>query len=222
MIVGNRKSFEEIVGMLEGYRRVLVLGCRECVTVCAVGGEREVGVLASELRLYYGREGREVEVGEAVLERQCDYEYIDSIRSLVGDYEVVLSMACGAGVQYVAERYRERVVLPAVDTTFLGVTVEQGVWSERCQGCGECVLHLTAGICPVARCAKSLLNGPCGGSSGGRCEVDREVDCAWQLIVDRLKALGQLDRYREIIPVKDWSRARDGGPRRRVREDMRL
>jgi ferredoxin len=222
MIVGNRKSFEEIVGMLEGYRRVLVLGCRECVTVCAVGGEREVGVLASELRLYYGREGREVEVGEAVLERQCDYEYIDSIRSLVGDYEVVLSMACGAGVQYVAERYRERVVLPAVDTTFLGVTVEQGVWSERCQGCGQCVLHLTAGICPVARCAKSLLNGPCGGSSGGRCEVDREVDCAWQLIVDRLKALGQLDRYREIIPVKDWSRARDGGPRRRVREDMRL
>jgi len=222
MIVGNRKSFEEIVGMLEGCRRVLVLGCRECVTVCAVGGEREVGVLASELRLYYGREGREVEVGEAVLERQCDYEYIDSIRSLVGEYEVVLSMACGAGVQYVAERYRERVVLPAVDTTFLGVTVEQGVWSERCQGCGECVLHLTAGICPVARCAKSLLNGPCGGSSGGRCEVDREVDCAWQLIVDRLRALGQLDRYREIIPVKDWSRARDGGPRRRVREDMKL
>jgi len=222
MIVGNRKSFEEIVGMLEGYRRVLVLGCRECVTVCAVGGEREVGVLASELRLYYGRQGREVEVGEAVLERQCDYEYIDSIRSLVGDYEVVLSMACGAGVQYVAERYRERVVLPAVDTTFLGVAVEQGVWSERCQGCGQCVLHLTAGVCPVARCAKSLLNGPCGGSSGGRCEVDREVDCAWQLIVDRWKALGQLDRYREIIPVKDWSSARDGGPRRRVREDMRL
>jgi len=222
MIIGNRKSFEEIVGMLEGYRRVLVLGCRECVTVCAVGGEREVGVLASELRLYYGRQGREVEVGEAVLERQCDYEYIDSIRSLVGDYEVVLSMACGAGVQYVAERYRERVVLPAVDTTFLGVAVEQGVWSERCQGCGQCVLHLTAGVCPVARCAKSLLNGPCGGSSGGRCEVDREVDCAWQLIVDRWKALGQLDRYREIIPVKDWSSARDGGPRRRVREDMRL
>ncbi len=222
MIVGNRKSFEEIVGMLGGCRRVLVLGCRECVTVCAVGGEREVGVLASELRLYYGQKGREVEVGEAVLERQCDYEYIDSIRSLVGEYEVVLSMACGAGVQYVAERYRERVVLPAVDTTFLGVTVEQGVWSERCQGCGECVLHLTAGICPVARCAKSLLNGPCGGSSGGRCEVDREVDCAWQLIVDRLRALGQLDRYREIIPVKDWSRARDGGPRRRVREDLRL
>lgn len=222
MIVGNRKSFEEIVGMLGSYGRVLVLGCRECVTVCAVGGEREVGVLASELRLYYGRLGREVEVGEAVVERQCDYEYIDSVRSLVGGYEVILSMACGAGVQYVAERYRERVVLPAVDTTFLGVAVEQGVWAERCQGCGQCILHLTAGVCPVARCAKSLLNGPCGGSSGGKCEVDREVDCAWQLIVDRLKAMGQLDRYREIIPVKDWSFSRDGGPRRRVREDMRL
>ena len=103
MIVGNRKSFEEIVGMLEGYRRVLVLGCRECVTVCAVGGEREVGVLASELRLYYGREGREVEVGEAVLERQCDYEYIDSIRSLVGDYEVVIeTTATATGTSSVA------------------------------------------------------------------------------------------------------------------------
>lgn len=222
MIVASRKSLDEILGMIEPYRRVLVLGCNECVTVCAVGGEREVGVLASEIRLVRAREGRQVEVGERTLERQCDYEYIDQVRPFIGDYDVVLSMACGAGVQYVAERYREKVVLPAVDTTFLGVTLEQGVWSERCQGCGQCVLHLTAGICPVARCAKSLLNGPCGGSSGGKCEVDREVDCAWQLIVDRLKVLGQMDRYLEIIPIKDWSRARDGGPRRRVREDLRL
>lgn len=222
MIVANRKSFEEILGMIRSYRRVLVLGCNECVTVCQVGGEREVGVLASEIRLWGLKEGWEVEVREHTLERQCDYEYIDQIRSFVGDYDVVLSMACGAGVQYVAERYRGKVVLPALNTTFLGVTLEQGVWAERCQGCGDCVLHLTAGICPIARCAKSLLNGPCGGSSGGKCEVDKDLDCGWQLIIDRLKELGQMDRYNEIIPVKDWSWARDGGPRRRVREDLRL
>jgi ferredoxin len=222
MIVANRKSLEEILGMIKPYRKILVLGCNECVTVCAAGGEREVGVLASEIRLWRAKEGQEVELREHTLERQCDYEYIDQIRSFVGDYEVVLSMACGAGVQYVAERYKGKLVLPALNTSFLGVTLEQGVWAERCQGCGECVLHLTGGICPIARCAKSLLNGPCGGSSGGKCEVDKELDCGWQLIIDRLRELGQMERYEEIIPIKDWSFSRDGGPRKRVREDLRL
>jgi ferredoxin len=222
MIVGNRKDFSEILEKLGAARRVLVLGCSECVTVCGVGGEREVGVLASELRLYWKKEGETFEVREHTLERQCDYEYIDQIRGFADDYDVILSMACGAGVQYVAEAYKTKLVLPAVNTTFLGVTIEQGVWSERCQGCGSCILDMTGGICPIARCAKSLLNGPCGGSSEGKCEVDKEIDCAWQLIVDRLKETGRMDRYEEILPVKDWRTGRDGGPRRRVREDLRL
>ena len=222
MIVANRKSIDEILQMIKPYEKILLLGCNECVTVCAVGGEREVGVLASELKIIRGGEGKKLEVREHTLERQCDLEYIDQIRPFVGDYEVILSMACGAGVQYVAERYRTKPVLPAVNTTFLGVTLEQGVWSERCQGCGTCILDQTGGICPIARCAKSLLNGPCGGSSNGKCEVDRETDCAWQLIIDRLKELGQLHLYEEIIPIKDWTTARDGGPRKRIREDLRL
>jgi hypothetical protein len=222
MIVANRKSFEEMVGMLGSSRKILLLGCNECVTVCGAGGEKEVGVLASELRIYGKANNDPYEIREHTLERQCDYEYIDQVRGFVDDYEVVLSMACGAGVQYVAEAYRSKVVMPAVNTTFLGVTLEQGVWSERCQGCGTCILDMTGGVCPIARCAKSLLNGPCGGSSGGKCEVDREVDCGWQLIVDRLRDLGQMDRYEDIIPVKDWRSSREGGPRRRVREDLRL
>jgi ferredoxin len=222
MIVANRKPLDEILQMIKPYKKVLLLGCNECVTVCAVGGEREVGVLASELRLFRAKEGEEVEVREHTLERQCDPEYIDQVRPFVGDYEAILSMACGAGVQYLAEKYRTKPVLPAVNTTFLGVAQEQGVWAERCQGCGTCILDKTGGICPIARCAKSLLNGPCGGSMNGKCEVDRETDCAWQLIIDRLKELGQLDRYKEIIPVKDWTTARNGGPRKRVREDLRL
>ncbi|PIP07135.1 MAG: hypothetical protein CO012_10790 [Syntrophobacterales bacterium CG_4_8_14_3_um_filter_49_14] len=222
MIVANRKPLEEILEMIRPYKKILLLGCNECVTVCAAGGQREVGVLASELRLSRAKDGNEIEIREHTLERQCDYEYIDQIRPFVGDYEIVLSMACGAGVQYVAETCRSKLVVPAVDTTFLGVTMEQGVWSERCQGCGNCILDKTGGICPIARCAKSLLNGPCGGSSGGKCEIDKEVDCGWQLIIDRLQELGQMDRYEEIIPVKDWTTARDGGPRKRMREDLRL
>jgi ferredoxin len=222
MIVGNRKSLEEILEMLKPYKKILLLGCRECITVCAAGGEREVGVLASELKLSRAKDGEEIEVKEHTLERQCDHEYINEIKSFVNDYEVVVSMACGAGIQYVAEQYPSKIVLPAINTTFLGVTLEQGVWSERCQGCGECVLHLTGGVCPIARCAKSLLNGPCGGSSNGKCEIDKDTDCAWQLIINRLKELGQLDRYEEIIPAKDWSGSRDGGPRKRIREDLRL
>jgi ferredoxin len=222
MIVGNRKSLEEILEMLKPYKKILLLGCRECITVCAAGGEREVGVLASELKLSRAKNGEEIEIKEHTLERQCDHEYINEIKSFVNDYEVVVSMACGAGIQYVAEQYPSKIVLPAINTTFLGVTLEQGVWSERCQGCGECVLHLTGGVCPIARCAKSLLNGPCGGSSDGKCEIDKDTDCAWQLIINRLKELGQLDRYEEIIPAKDWSGSRDGGPRKRIREDLRL
>ena len=156
MIVANRKSLEEILAMLKPYKKVLLLGCNECVTVCATGGEREVGVLASELRLSRAKEGQEIEIKEQTLERQCDHEYIDQVRPFVGDYEVILSMACGAGIQYVGEKYRTKPVLPAVNTSFLGVTLEQGVWSERCQGCGACILDQTGGICPICEVCEEL------------------------------------------------------------------
>jgi len=222
MIVGNRKPLEEILQMVKPYKKILLLGCRECITVCAAGGEREVAVLASELKMSRAKDGQEIEIKEFTLERQCDFEYIDQIKPFVDEYEAVVSMACGAGIQYTSERFPKKVVLPAINTTFLGVALEYGVWAERCQGCGECILHLTAGVCPVARCAKSLFNGPCGGSSTGKCEVNKDTDCAWQLIVDRLKAQGQLEKYEEVILEKDWSTSRDGGPRKRVREDLRL
>jgi ferredoxin len=220
MIVGNRKPFEEILEMVKPFKKILLLGCRECITVCAAGGEREVGVLASELKMARAKDGQEIEVKEFTLERQCDYEYIDQIKPFLDEYEAVVSMACGAGIQYTAERYPQKIVLPAINTTFLGVTLEQGVWSERCQGCGDCVLHLTGGVCPVA-----LRQEPVQRPLRGLLErqvVNKEIDCAWQLIVDRLKTLGQLDRYEDIIPAKDWKVSRDGGPRTRVREDLRL
>jgi ferredoxin len=222
MIVANRNPFDEIVAMVKPYRKVLLLGCFECVTVCAVGGAKEVGVLASELRMYRDKEGEPIEIREHTLERNCDPEYVESLAGVIGDAEAILSMACGCGIQFVGEHYRDKLVLPAVNTTFDGVTEEHGVWAERCLGCGNCILDRTLGICPVTRCAKSLFNGPCGGSQGGKCEVSPETPCAWQLIVDRLKEMNMLHKYMEIQPLKDWSTSRDGGPRKRVREDLKL
>lgn len=220
MVIGERKPFEEILKMLEGHKKVMVLGCGGCVTVCLTGGHDEVRVLSSQLRMARDKEGSPVEIIEKTIERQCDPEYVEQVRDIVPEVEAVLSMACGAGVQYIAERYEKLPVYPALNTTFVGGSVKEGYYVEKCQTCGQCKLALTGGICPIARCAKSLLNGPCGGSTKGKCEINPEVDCAWQLIVDRLKSLGQMDKYEEIMEYVDWSSNRDGGPRKMVREDF--
>ncbi|MCX5817919.1 MAG: methylenetetrahydrofolate reductase C-terminal domain-containing protein [Proteobacteria bacterium] len=222
MIVANRKPFEEIMDMVKPYTKILLLGCNECVTVCSAGGAKEVAVLASEIRLVRAKDGIPVEVKEHTLERQCDPEYTVEAKSFVDECDVVISMACGCGIQSMAEAYRNKYVVPAVNTTFMGSSEEQGVWKERCQGCGNCILDKTLGICPVSRCAKSIFNGPCGGSQGGFCEINKDVPCAWQLIVDRLKEMNMMEKYLEIQPTKDWSASRDGGPRKRVREDLRI
>lgn len=221
MIVAEKKPIEEIIDMVKDYEKLLVVGCNECVTVCEAGGKKEVGVLASALRMYFMNQGKKMDIDEITLERQCDHEYLEELRDRMDQYDAVISLACGVGVQFMAETYFHTPVYPGVNTCFMGVTEERGVWSERCQGCGQCILDRTAGICPISRCAKRLLNGPCGGSTQGKCEISKDLDCAWQLIIDRLKELDRLDDYEEIVPIKDWSTERAGGPRTVVREDVR-
>jgi len=222
MIVAEAKPIEEVLAMIDRYDKIILAGCKECVAVCAAGGEKEVQLLASALRTARKTAGRELEIREVTLERQCDPEYVEGIRGFAGDYQAILSIACGVGVQYMAEHYKTIPALPGLNTLFMGGSLEQGVWSERCQGCGTCILHLTGGICPVTRCAKSLFNGPCGGSAHGKCEVDKEIECGWQLIIDRLKELGEFEaRYTELFPIKDWSTSRDGGQRTITREDLK-
>jgi ferredoxin len=220
MIVAERKPIEEIMEFIRDCRKILIAGCNECVTVCYAGGKKEVEILASTLSMAFMKEGKELEIKEATLERQCDGEYLEEIRGIIDEYDAVISLACGVGVQFLAEKYPRAPVFPGVNTLFMGVTEDRGVWSERCQGCGQCILGQTAGICPVSRCAKRLLNGPCGGSTNGKCEINQELDCAWQLIIDRLKELNRLDDYETLIPIKDWSTERAGGPRKLVREDL--
>ena len=144
------------------------------------------------------------------------------LKDAIEGVDMVLSLGCGIGVQALAERFPKSIVVPGLNTSFLGLPTEQGVWAERCAACGDCILGLTGGICPIARCSKSLLNGPCGGSSKGKCEINDQTDCAWQLIYDRLAGQGRLDLLMEIRPPKNWKTSRDGGPRKIVREDLRL
>jgi len=221
MIIAERKPIKEIVDMIGESHTVLLAGCATCVADCMAGGEREVGILAAALRIALKQQGKDVEVLETTVERQCEREFVERIRDVVEKATVVVSTACGIGVQAMAERYYDKPILPGVNTTFLGLREEEGLWTERCAACGDCTLHLTAGICPVARCTKSLLNGPCGGSSDGKCEISEEIDCGWQLIINRLEALGQLERLEENIPPKNWATSRDGGPRKVVKEEMR-
>ena len=220
MIVADKKPIEEIIEEIKDRKNILILGCNECVTVCEAGGQKEAGILASALRMYFLNQGKEVKIDEVTLERQCDHEYLEEIRDSIDQYDAVVSLACGVGVQFMAEKYRTTPVYPGVNTCFLGATEERGLWTERCQACGSCLLATTGGICPIARCAKRLLNGPCGGSTAGKCEINQEVDCAWQLIVDRLKALGKMEDYEKLAPIKDWSTDRAGGPRKVKREDV--
>jgi ferredoxin len=222
MIVGEQKPFQEIRELISGHQKVLVLGCGTCVTVCFAGGEKEVAILAAALRMAERLDGRDVEVKEATVQRQCEWEYLDAVADQIEEADVVLSLACGIGVQAVVQRFPKVWVVPGVNTTFLGLPEKEGFWAERCQACGDCMLALTGGICPITRCSKCLLNGPCGGSQDGKCEVDPQVDCAWQLIYDRLAQLGKLNLMLKIQPPKDWSTSRDGGPRRIDRPDLRL
>jgi ferredoxin len=223
MIKAEQKPIEEILACLDPYNKILLVGCGACVTVCHAGGEKEVGLLASGLRMARQKMGKPIEIEEATTARQCEPEFAFEIAGAAEKVEAILSIACGVGVQTLARHFSKTPVFPGVNTTFMGETVAHGVWEERCQACGNCILEKTGGICPVARCAKQLLNGPCGGSSKGKCEIKRETDCAWQLIYDRLKALGQLYRLEEVIPAKRWGvESRDSGPRRIVREDLKV
>jgi len=203
MIVAERKPFEEIKDMLKDYKKVLNVGCGTCVAVCLTGGEKEVAVLNTELDMARKLDENPIELGAITVERQCDREYLEALDDKVADYDAILSMACGAGIQFLAERFPDTPVLPAVDTTFIGVNQDVGWYEERCRSCSACVLAWTGGICPVTMCAKGLYNGPCGGTDRGKCEISQDQPCAWFEIYGRLAGQDRLDlikKFHEIVP----------------------
>ncbi|MBC8443778.1 MAG: methylenetetrahydrofolate reductase C-terminal domain-containing protein [Deltaproteobacteria bacterium] len=217
MITGDLKPLAEIAASVSEFRHVLVMGCGSCVTVCLSGGDREARALADELAhtRHYVYDPPTFQT--VTLERQCEQDLVRTFLILPPKTDAILSLACGAGVQTLAEVFDPLPVIPALNTTFLGAADAPGVWNEKCRGCGNCLLAYTGGICPIARCAKRLYNGPCGGSQGGHCEVSDKIPCAWAMIFLRLKRQNKLHLLSEVMQPRDWRSAQGVGPRQRKR-----
>ncbi|MEI6970952.1 MAG: methylenetetrahydrofolate reductase C-terminal domain-containing protein [bacterium] len=204
MVIAEIKPLDEIKQLLGGYRKVLNTGCGGCTSVCLAGGQKEVDILNTKLSLSFKAENVPFEIDGFTVERQCEIQFISELDRMVGKYDAILSMACGAGVQFLAERYPDKPVFPGVNSTFVGVNKDIGWYEERCKCCGDCVLGFTGGICPVSMCAKSLFNGPCGGPQGESCEVSKDIPCAWVAIHKRLKAQNRLDNIKAIHGPREW------------------
>lgn len=209
--ITEQKPFEEVLQSLEKSKAVYIIGCGSCATTLHTGGKSEV--LAMKERLEEA--GKKV-IGWMVIPTACDQLTAAALAEgagIIQEADSILVMSCAFGVQTVGF-YTDRQVYPALNTLFVGKEEGLGHFVDVCMQCGNCVLASTAGICPLVRCAKSLLNGPCGGSVEGKCEVDPDTPCAWQVIYDRLAAQGRLEELDRIEPVKDWGTSSSGGPRR--------
>jgi ferredoxin len=193
--ITQRKPDEEIDRLLEGFGRIFIIGCGTCVTLTRTGGEPEVTAMNETLT----GKGKMV-TGQIVVPVACDNLTGDVLRRFGGPMkqaDALLVMTCAFGVQTVA-RQMQKPVIPALDTLFVGKEAAGGRFDEICRQCGTCVIGETGGICPVTACHKGLINGPCGGTNNGKCEIDKEKDCAWTLIYNRLRDLGQLDAMRKF------------------------
>ncbi len=211
MIALRLKAPEKILEALEGHEKIVLFGDSGCAQLCDVGGLLQL----EDMEDFLTRNGKTV-LGAVFVEGGiCNGPVFRSTvqeqRAVIDSADALLVQACGVAVQTIVEHIPEKEAFPAADSMFLGVSRGRGTHSELCAMCGDCILHLTGGICPLARCAKGILNGPCGGSMNGKCERDEDTDCAWQLIYDRLRALGKLDNIRKVWEMKDWRSSH--GPR---------
>ena len=209
--ITEQKPLEEVMQYLDRCQKVYIVGCGTCATMLHTGGKSEVLEMKKQLEAA----GKKV-TGWMVIPTACDVLTKDALTEKAKDIEAtdcILVMSCAFGVQTVSLA-SNKAVYPALNTLFIGKETGPGQFAEVCAQCGNCVLGRTAAICPLVRCAKSLLNGPCGGSVDGKCEIDPNIPCAWQLIIDRVAALGELDKLEEIEPPRDWGTTQSGGPRK--------
>lgn len=206
MIVVKQKSLKDIQKMIENHKRILILGCDGCAGIYEAGGLREAEMLKARLEMAETANPKKPEIKALTILRQCDTDVVSkSLHTEMPDVDAVLSLACGVGVQTIADIFTDKLILPGNDTQFIGMEDKnQGKLLERCHACGNCLLFETGGICPITRCAKSLLNGPCGGQVKGKCEVGNYThDCGWVLIWKRLKERDQLHLFKKFRPIRD-------------------
>jgi len=207
MIITKQKEFDDLLSHI-GEGPVFIVGCSECATLCHTGGEEEILAMKDTLRK------KNINVtGYVILEPACnlqnDKRLLRKHEKEIGNAKKILVLACGNGVQTVSEILDGFEVIPGTDTLFLGEIKHANEFEKRCSLCGECIQDIFGGICPISRCPKNMLNGPCGGLKDGKCEINSDMDCAWDLIYKRLKKSGQLHLIKYIIKPKDWSKSNE-------------
>ncbi|MEF8879874.1 MAG: methylenetetrahydrofolate reductase C-terminal domain-containing protein [Candidatus Thermoplasmatota archaeon] len=206
MIITSQKDFKDILQKVDG-RSVFVVGCDECADLCHTGGREEVEDMKKKLK----EEGNKV-CGSVILDPAChlqnDKRLFREHRGELVDSEVVLVLACGNGVQTVSKVLDDKDVVAGLDTFFLGEISRLNSFKKQCEMCGKCIVDAFGGFCPIALCPKNMLNGPCGGSVDGKCEIEGEMDCVWDRIYKTLKKKGRVDLLKKIKPAKDWSKTR--------------
>ena len=201
MIITQKKPIEEVMAMVGNAKTVAIVGCNSCATACQTGGQPQIDELTKVLE----SAGKKV-----VATTICDYCCMNlgvkaKMKAInAANPDCVVCMSCGDGVQTVADNIA-LPIYPANNTMFLGQVERVGMFNEYCRMCGDCVLGSTGGICPITMCAKSLVNGPCGGQKNGKCEVDPNNDCAWIKIYNRLEAIGQLDKLGQTRADKGYA-----------------
>jgi ferredoxin len=205
MIITKQKPFNKLLDSI-GNGPVFIVGCNECATMCHTGGEEEIIAMKGAL------EDKNIEVaGWVILEPAChlqnDKRLLKQHKDEVSKARKILVLACGNGAQTVAEIITDADIIPGNDTLFLGEIQRINQFEKRCVMCGDCIQDLFGGLCPISRCPKSMLNGPCGGSIDGKCEINPDIDCIWDIIYKRLKERGELSRLKAIREPKDWSKS---------------
>lgn len=206
MIVTEQKPLSEIIAGLTSFSKIFLVGCGECATACKTGGREELAKMEKEL----SEQGKTI-LGTCIPDAPCIASQIKTELAkniaLLRQAEAILVLSCGLGVQSVRDNNRTNsTVLPGCNTICSALMDAKGDFYEKCSLCGDCVLGITAGICPLTLCAKGILNGPCGGMNKGKCEIDSEKDCAWVLIYKELEKTGKLDSLKKIQLPKDFKK----------------
>lgn len=206
MIITKKKDRKKILETVKNYNSFFLIGCSECASLCGTGNEEALQELADLLK----HEGKTV-TGMVVPKTGC--QTLGTKIELKKDKkaceaaDAIIVLSCGAGTQSAVEIFPDKPVYPANDSVFLGNMTRFQMFDERCSLCGECVIDMTGGLCPVTLCPKGILVGPCGGCKDGNCEVNSDIKCAWIRIYERMKKLDQLDKLRETtLEAKDWSK----------------
>ena len=199
--ITKQKPFQEILDLLENRERIFIVGCGTCTTLAHTGGLAEILAMKEKLQ-----EAQKVVTGTMIIPVACDNLTEEALQQNLADMkasQALLIMTCAFGVQ-TSSQFQEVPVVPALDTLFIGKETGVGLFQEICTQCGECILGDTGGICPVTACHKGLVNGPCGGTKDGKCEVDSNKDCAWTLIYERLQKQGRLSAMHKFQPAKNY------------------